>query len=104
MSIMPKNDNTALVKISSKSGTKSPTRPSQPTDKQRAWMSLGLSQPGGKLPLFDKQGKKVNERTVRSCLRHGLVEPWFSNPVKPNWIICKLTDLGRRSLKTKNSS
>jgi hypothetical protein len=32
---------------------------------------------------------------VRSCLDHGWVEPWFANPVKPDWIICKLTETGR---------
>jgi len=50
--------------------------------------------------LFDEDGQKVSDRTVRSCLEHGWVEPWFANPIKPDWIVCKLTDEGRRFLKS----
>lgn len=58
-------------------------------------MARGLSQPGGKLPLFDEAGQKVSARTVKTCLEKGWVEPWFANPIKPNWLICKLTEKGR---------
>ncbi|MBF0248159.1 MAG: hypothetical protein HQL36_08830 [Alphaproteobacteria bacterium] len=60
-----------------------------------AWLRRGLSQPGGKLPLFDEEGQQVCERTVRSCIDNGWAEPWFSNPLKPDWIVCKLTTQGR---------
>ncbi|MET1028857.1 MAG: hypothetical protein ABWY00_16930, partial [Dongiaceae bacterium] len=40
----------------------------QPSDLQIAWLKRGLSQPGGKLPLFDEWGQKVSERTIRSCI------------------------------------
>ncbi len=66
-----------------------------PSDAQYAWLVRGLKQPGGKLPLFDELGQQVSERTVRSCIDKGWAEPWFSNPLKPDWIVCKLTDLGR---------
>lgn len=69
--------------------------PGHPTGAQRAWLRRGLDQPGGKLPLFDGEGQQVCERTVRACIDKGWAEPWFSNPLKPNWIVCKLTDAGR---------
>jgi len=67
----------------------------QPTPAQRRWLRGGLEQPGGKLPLFDGNGQRVSERTVRSCVARGWAEPWFSNPLKPEWLVCKLTHLGR---------
>lgn len=66
-----------------------------PTKVQMEYLRRGLSQPGGKLPLFDSKGQKVSEKTVRSCIEHGWSEPWFNNPIKPDWLVCKLTDRGR---------
>jgi len=37
----------------------------KPSEAQRVWLSKGLQQPGGKLPLFDEWGQKVSSRTVR---------------------------------------
>lgn len=68
----------------------------KPTPVQRAWLSRGLDQPGGKLPLFDFDGKRISVRTVRSCVEHGWAEPWFINPIKPDWLVCKITETGRR--------
>jgi hypothetical protein len=68
----------------------------RPTAAQRAWLQRGLTQPGGKLPLFDRDGQQVNPRVVKSCVDHGWAEPWFSNPLKPDWLVCKLTLAGRR--------
>lgn len=65
------------------------------TEQQKKWLQRGLKQPGGKLPLFDDKGRKVSERTVKSCIEHGWAEPWFANPVKPDWLVCKLTEAGR---------
>ncbi|TAN58262.1 MAG: hypothetical protein EPN26_01730 [Rhodospirillales bacterium] len=59
-------------------------------------MRRGLDQPGGKLPLFDEEGQRYHERTIKSCLERGWAQPWFSNPLKPDWLVCKLTDEGRR--------
>jgi hypothetical protein len=67
----------------------------QPSTAQKKWLRGGLSQPGGKLPLFDTDGQRVSERTVRSCLDKGWAAPWFQNPLKPGWTVCKLTHLGR---------
>lgn len=68
------------------------------SDAQRSWLKKGLSQPGGKLPLFDEWGQRVHESVVRACISHGWAEPWFTNPLKPDWLVCKLTDQGRQAL------
>jgi len=73
------------------------------THHQRKWLDHGLSQPGGKLPLFDGYGKKISERTVRSCIRNGWAEVWFENPINPNWLVCKLTYSGREILGIKDN-
>jgi hypothetical protein len=68
---------------------------------QRDWLLRGLSQPGGKLPLFDRDGQKISDRTIKSCIRKGWAEPWFDNPIKPDWLVCKLTDSGRRLIENR---
>jgi hypothetical protein len=68
----------------------------KPTAQQRAWLARGLEQPGGKLPLFDVQGKQISPRTVKACIEQGWAEPWFANPLKPDWLVCKLTAAGRK--------
>jgi hypothetical protein len=70
-------------------------RTTTPTATQLAWLRRGLRQPGGKLPLFDEYGQAVPPGTVRACLDHGWAEPWFANPLKPDWLVCKLTQAGR---------
>ncbi len=60
-----------------------------------AWLRRGLDQPGGKLPLFDVDGQRINPRTIKTCIEQGWAEPWFDNPIKPDWLVCKLTDAGR---------
>ena len=67
----------------------------KPTAVQLRWLQGGLNQPGGKLSLFDSDGQRISERTVKSCLTKGWAEPWFNNPLKPDWLVCKLTHLGR---------
>lgn len=73
-----------------------------PSSAQKAWLRRGLEQPGGKLPLFDEEGQRVNLQMVQSCLDHGWAEPWFANPVKPDWLVCKLTAAGRKAIKDDN--
>lgn len=68
----------------------------KPTKVQMAYLRRGLAQPGGKLPLFDDEGQRISDRTVRSCIEQGWAEPWFNNPLKPDWLVCKLTDNGRK--------
>lgn len=71
----------------------------RPTTAQLKYLRRGLEQPGGKLPLFDEHGQEVDVRTVRACLAAGWAEPWFANPLKPDWLVCKLTALGREVLR-----
>lgn len=76
----------------------------RPTTVQRWWLSHGLTQPGGKLPLFDAEGQTVSRQTIRSCIRQGWAAPWIVNPVKPDWLVCRLTDGGRSALGAGDSS
>jgi len=69
------------------------------TAPQRRWLERGLGQAGGKLPLFDQNGQRYDARMIRSAIEHGLAEPWFSNPIKPDWLVCRLSDKGRAALQ-----
>ena len=62
---------------------------------QRKWLERGLTQPGGKLPLFDEDGRKINPAVIKKCIEMGWAEPWFANPQKPDWLVCKLSHAGR---------
>ena len=70
----------------------------RPTAAQRDWLTRGLLQPGGKLPLFDREGRRIAERTIRACMEQGWAEPWFANPLKPDWLVCRLTASGRKQV------
>jgi hypothetical protein len=70
----------------------------RPTEPQRRYLERGLSEPGGKLPLFDRDGREVPHKTIEACIAHGWAEPWFANPIKPEWLVCKLTEAGYRVL------
>ena len=72
--------------------------PLKPTEAQRRYLARGLDQAGGKLPLFDDLGREYDARTIRACIRAGWAEPWFANPLKPDWLVCKLTESGRAAL------
>lgn len=67
-----------------------------PTPAQRRYLKRGLNQPGGKLPLFDQDGAQISRRTIESCVAAGWAEPWFDNPVKRDWLVCRLTQEGFR--------
>ena len=75
------------------------TRKLRPTAAQRAWLSRGVKQPGGKLPLFDEEGQHYPARTIRSCVEQGWAEPWFNNTMKQDWTVCRLTEAGRKALE-----
>lgn len=78
------------------SGLKSKQKASiKPSPAQKLYLKEGLDQAGGKLPLFDKNGQLINAKTIQSCILKGWAEPWFHNPSKPDWLVCKLTDAGR---------
>ena len=67
----------------------------KPSKGQIRYLSRGLDQPGGKLPLFDNDGQEIDVRTIHACVKVGWAEPWFANPLKPDWLVCRLTDRGR---------
>ncbi|NIA67058.1 hypothetical protein HBA54_00460 [Pelagibius litoralis] len=71
-------------------------RRNRPTVTQLAWLRRGLDQAGGKLPLFDHFGQKYDSRTIRCAIDQGWAEPWFDNPTKPEWMVCRLTEAGRK--------
>ncbi len=69
---------------------------SSPTAAQKKWLERGLQQAGGKLPLFDESGRRISRRIVQTCLDKGWAEPWFFNKLKPDWLVCRLTETGRQ--------
>ena len=68
------------------------------SEAQRRYLERGVSQPGGKLPLFDEVGQEIPKVTIRACISHGWAEPWSANPIHPDWLVCRLTDEGYRVL------
>ena len=66
----------------------------RPSGAQHRYLERGLEQPGGKLPLFDREGRQVPSKTVQACIEHGWAEPWTRNPIKPEWLVCRLTPAG----------
>lgn len=73
----------------------------RPTEPQRRYLERGLAEPGGKLPLFDHEGREMPKKTIEACIAHGWAEPWFANPLKPDWLVCKLTAAGYEVLGHK---
>jgi hypothetical protein len=69
--------------------------PGPPSPAEHAYLARGLDQPGGKLPLFDGDGQAYPPGLIRACIRKGWATPWFANPMKPDWLVCRLTDAGR---------
>ncbi len=73
----------------------------RPSEAQLRYLKRGLAQAGHKLPLFDEVGQQIVAKTVRSCIRQGWAEPWFSNPIKRDWLVCRLTESGLAAVKRK---
>lgn len=80
-----------------------PPRAPSPTANQRAWLRRGLTEPSGKLPLFDAKGSAIDHRTIQACLDAGWAEPWFANPLNPAMQICRLTAKGRAAAEGRRS-
>jgi hypothetical protein len=73
----------------------------RPSEAQRRYLARGLTQAGGKLPLFDSDGREVPKKTIAACMAHGWAEPWTQNPIRPDWLVCRLTEAGYRVLGAK---
>ena len=92
-SLAPRETNYHALNDNAPSGA-GPTE--SPSLAEILYLRRGLDQPGGKLPLFDLDGQDVDEAVVRRCLERGWATPWFNNPLKPEWLVCKLTETGRQ--------
>src|ERR1043166_7163958 len=79
-------------------GGQLPDDGARPTEPQRRYLERGLSEPGGKLPPFDRDGRQVPRKTIEACIAHGWADRWTANPIKPDWVVCKLTSAGYRAL------
>ncbi len=66
-----------------------------PSRAELAYLRRGISEPGGKLPLFDRRGQEISPAIIHICISNGWAEHWFANPVKPDWLVCRLTLNGR---------
>ena len=75
-----------------------PAAARRPTQAQWRYLERGLTQAGGKLPLFDRNGREVSRKTIESCIAQGWAMPWMHNPIKPDWLVCRLTEGGYRVL------
>lgn len=87
-----------MAKQANVKGQKVKILSAKPSTAQRKYLQRGIDQPGGKLPLFDDTGQRIKAQTIRSCLERGWCEAWARNPIKPDWLVCKLTDTGRSVL------
>ena len=71
----------------------------------QSWLQGGLDREDGRLAIFDMFGEPVNKAVIKSAIATGLAEPWFSSPMRPQWMVCRLTTKGRdavsRSAKTR---
>jgi hypothetical protein len=74
------------------------TSSAKPSATQLKYLKMGVNQAGCKLPLFDAEGQEIKPATIRSCIEKGWAEPWFNNPIKPNWLVCKLTEAGKKAI------
>ncbi len=66
----------------------------QPRKGELLYLCMGLNQPGYKLPLFDDSGQRIHSAIIQSCVDCGWAEPWFANPLAPDWLVCRLTVAG----------
>jgi hypothetical protein len=64
-----------------------------------AWLKTGVNNPEGRLSLFDGGGQRIDGKIQRFAIQSELAEGWFANPMRPDWMVCRLTERGRRLLK-----
>jgi hypothetical protein len=90
-----KSDDSAAGTSDKNTGPADAVGQAKPSSAQLRYLRMGIHEPGGKLPLFDTDGREIKPATIRSCIEKGWAEPWFANPIKPDWLVCRLTDAGR---------
>ncbi len=64
----------------------------------RNWLNGGLNREDGRLAIFDTFGEPVNKAVIKTAIASGYAEPWFSNPMRPQWTVCRLTAKGRAAV------
>ena len=84
--------------IKSRTSVRNTLRKTELSDAERNYLKQGLKQPGDKLPLFDGRGQAISASLIQACIKKGYAERWFANPLKPDWLVCRLTDKGRKVL------
>lgn len=75
----------------------------RPRKGERLYLCMGLNQPGYKLPLFDDSGQRIHAAIIQSCVDCGWAEPWFANPLAPDWLVCRLTVAGVQAARLADS-
>ena len=70
-----------------------------PARAELAYLRRGMREPGGKLPLFDRRGQEISPAIIHICIANGWAEHWFANPLKPDWLVCRLTNVGREIVR-----
>src|SRR3954465_9304848 len=75
-----------------------PAAARRPTPAQWRYLERGLTQAGGKLPLFDRNGRGVSRKTIEPSTAPGWGTAWLPTPIKPDWLVCRLTEGGYRVL------
>jgi len=60
----------------------------------REWLRGGEAREDGRLALFDQFGEPIDKKVVKTAIASGLAEPWFANPMRPQWTVCRLTQKG----------
>jgi len=61
----------------------------------RVWLRGGGAREDGRLALFDQFGEPIDKKIVKTAIASGFAEPWFTNPMRPQWTICRLTRKGQ---------
>ncbi len=67
------------------------------------FLKSGLRSPGGKLPLFDEEGQRVDGDLMRYCVESGLAETWFVESRQPDLPIYRITEKGCAALGCRES-
>src|SRR3954453_22994626 len=71
-----------------------PAAARRPTQAQWRYLERGLTQAGGKLPLFDRNGREVSRKTIESCIAQGWPPAWWPTPTKPYGVVARLLEGG----------
>jgi len=66
-----------------------------------AWLKTGVNNADGRLALFDGSGQRIEAHIQRVAIAQGWAEGWFANPMRPDWMVCRLTQSGAQALAAR---